>query len=458
MAKFVVLLAGGVGKRLWPLSSESHPKQLMQLVATRDTGSLLQDAARRALRVTSKKRVITVTVESLIDLVRDQLAAVNETLARNVLVEPIGRNTAAAAASAALYVKKKDPNATLFIAPVDHVIRNEEKLIEAVDKAANLQNHLVVFGIPPTGPESEFGYIVPGDKLEDSDLYTVEKFVEKPKIGRASKLLEGQNTRWNSGLLVCTAKLLLSELRKHGSTIYSSARLAHKSRRHERGAIWYDEDLYKNIPEESLDTAVLQKSDRVAVLPVDLDWSDIGSFYRLWQEIDRDGEGNATGGDVDLRDCHNVLAIGGPKIKVVAVGLDGIVICATDDAVLVRPLRADGDSLRPWGSFRVLHETAHVKVKEITVNPGGCLSLQSHRKRSENWVVTEGTATVTCDGKVNRIGVSESVFLPAGCCHRLENANSDTLRLIEVQTGEYFGEDDIIRYEDEYGRVKQPPA
>ena len=467
------LLAGGLGTRLWPLSREIYPKQLMALAGEE---SLLQQAARRALGVAPANRVLTVTTEAHFLPVRDQLVDVDGDLAAGIVLEPSGRNTAAAVAIAALQACEIATDPVLFVAPADHAVRAPEVIADAVRLAARAGDRLVTFGIAPDRPETGYGYIERGAALDSpAGVFAASRFIEKPDAKRAAALIAGGNVLWNSGMFVFRARLLLDELAAHAPDIHAAATAAFAARHESLGALRFPAEAYEAIPAAPIDKAVMERSAKVAVIPLDPGWSDVGSWRKLWQASERDGDDNALSGDVIasasrgclLRSESRLLACAGLADMVVCETTDAVLVARLDDddaiRVLVERLRADGRQeavrhlaeQRPWGSFRVLLDGAGFKIKEITVKPGARLSLQSHRRRSEHWVVLEGTAKVTCDERVLTVEHNHSTFIPVGARHRLENPGETVLRIVEVQCGDYLGEDDIIRYEDAYGRVQE---
>jgi len=471
-----VLMAGGLGTRLWPLSREIYPKQLMNLAGD---GSLLQQAARRALDCATAGDVITVTTEAHYLPVRDQLAEVDAALADNILLEPEGRNTAAAIAVAALRAAADGSDPTLFVAPADHVLRDTKALADAVRLAARAEEHLCTFGITPDRAETGFGYIEVGAALDGLDgMFGVARFIEKPDAERAEQLISAGGVLWNSGMFVFRASRILDELACHAPDIEQAARAAYAAHRDDAGAVRFSPDLYASIPKAPIDTAVMERSDKVAVAPIDPGWSDVGSWLKLWQVSDHDDAGNVTMGDVVTADSRNCMMRGDARL-IACAGLDNVAVIETADAVLVADmtneaaiktvidgLRTAGreeavrhlEETRPWGSFRVLLAGDRFKIKEIVVNPGARLSLQSHVHRSEHWVVLAGTARVTCDDWTRDVPPNESTYIQVGAKHRLENPGKIPVRIVEVQVGDYVGEDDITRYDDVYGRAELEEA
>lgn len=471
---FPVLLAGGLGTRLWPLSREIYPKQLMNLTGGE---SLLQQAARRALAIAPAANVITVTTEAHFFPVSDQLSEIEPDLASRILLEPSGRNTAAAIAVAAIHARDAVEDAVLFVAPADHVIQNEESLLAAIATARQAAENglLVTFGITATRAETGYGYIRKGDILSAvDDAHLVTSFIEKPDAATAARLIE-DGCLWNSGMFVFGAASFLDELRSHASDIHDAAVAAAENAISQSGAVRFDHAAYGTIPSAPVDKAVMERSSNVAVVPVDPDWSDVGSWLKLWEIGGKTDDGNVTIGDVVVAGTTDSLIRSESRL-VAAVGLDKVAIVETADAVLIAGMAHDGGIReivnelnaakrqeavrhlaedRPWGSFQVLLERPGFKIKELVVKPGGILSLQMHNHRSEHWVVVEGVARATCDDRVEDLHPNQSTYIPKQTRHRLENPGDVPVRIIEVQCGDYVGEDDIVRFDDQYGRTPQ---
>ena len=472
-----VLLAGGVGSRLWPLSREIYPKHLVNLT---DGGSLLEQAARRALDAAPARQVVTVTNEGQIFLVLDQLRDVAGDLARHVIAEPVGRNTAAAVALAAIYADQRFDAPILWVAATDHVIRRPERLREAVARAAEAAEggKLVTFGVAANAPDTSLGYIRRGAPLAGLDgVHHVASFVEKPGRAEAERLLAGGDCLWNSGMFVFSTATLLGAFERLAPEVLAAVRAAVRTAaagaRADATPFRVPAEAYAEAPALAFDKAVIERSDEVAVVPIDVGWSDVGSWHRLWEVCDKDADGNAAEGDVVLEGTRNTLVRADRRL-VACAGVEDLVVVETADAVLVAG-RQDAEGVRaiverlkearraeatahlaerrPWGSFSVLLAGSRFKIKEITVDPGAALSLQMHRHRSEHWVVIEGRARVTRDDEVRDLDENESTFIPAGVRHRLENPGEATLRIVEVQCGDYLGEDDIVRFDDAYGRA-----
>jgi mannose-1-phosphate guanylyltransferase/mannose-6-phosphate isomerase len=465
-----VILSGGVGSRLWPLSRSLFPKQLLALAGE---NSLIQDTARRASGPGFAPPLIVCNVDHRF-LIAEQMRAAGIS-PRAILLEPRGRNTAPAAAAAALMVAEKDPDGLLLLMPADHVIRDMEAFARAVDSAsaAAAQGYLVTFGIAPTAPETGYGYIQRGAELyESARSFAVRRFVEKPDRDAAAAYVAAGDYYWNSGLFLFQAKNYLAELERLEPALLAQCRAAIRDGKRDLDFFRLDAAAFEACKSISIDYAVMERTDKAAIVPVAMGWSDIGSWEALWDASEKDGAGNALKGDVlHHRARNSYLRSEGPLVA--AVGVDNLIVVATKDAVLVgrkdvsqdvkkivEQLEREGRELhvthrkvyRPWGAYEGLDMGENFQVKHITVNPGAKLSLQMHHKRAEHWVVVSGTARVTRDEEVFTLQENESTFIPLGAKHRLENIGSEPLHLIEVQSGRYLGEDDIVRFEDSYGR------
>ena len=469
-----VLLAGGVGTRLWPISREIYPKQLLELTGE---GSLLEQAARRALAAAPAGQVVTVTTESQYFLVRDQLGDIDKDLCAHIVAEPAGRNTAAAVALAAVYAEARFERPVLWVAPADHLIERDDGLADAVAcaRTAAEAGRIVTFGITPTEADPGFGYITPGDPLPGLvGVRAVARFVEKPPRAEAEKMLSAGNCLWNSGMFVFEAGAFLAEMERTAPEVLAAVRHAADAAKDGGPPFRVPAGAYAKVPSLPVDKAVIERSDAVAVIALDVGWSDIGSWDRLWRLSPKDRDGNVIQGDAMVEDTRNTLVRADRRL-VACAGVENLVVVETADAVLVtgrddvqgikalvERLKAAGrdeaaahlTERRPWGDFSVLLEGERFKIKEITVKPGAALSLQMHHHRSEHWVVIEGTARITCDDDVRLLSENESSYIPIGAKHRLENPGKVALRIIEVQCGSYVGEDDIVRFDDAYGRAE----
>ncbi len=467
-----VLLSGGSGSRLWPLSRESFPKQLLPLVGER---TMLQETASR---VTDGSRFHPLTVIANAEhrfIIAEQLRAIGVTDATLVL-EPVARNTAFAAAVAALTVAARDADGVLLLMPADHVIERPGEFLEAVDRAlpAAREGALTLFGITPTGPATGYGYIEVGEALAGTPAVSkVASFVEKPDAARAEVLVADGRHLWNSGIFLLPARAFLDEMARVSPDILHAAEDALAHADHDLDFLRLDEAAARRSPSEAVDTAVMERTARAAVTPVDAGWTDVGAWSALW-ELAADGpQGNATRGPVRLHEAQGVYVRSeGPLVA--AVGVRDLVIVATPDAVLVADrghdqdvkkiverLKAEGVALatqarrshRPWGWLETLQTGERFQVKRLQIQPGRRISLHKHYHRSEHLVVAAGTALVTLDGVERLLRENESIFIPLGSVHRVANPGRLPLGLIEVQSGDYLGEDDIVRVEDDYARA-----
>jgi mannose-1-phosphate guanylyltransferase/mannose-6-phosphate isomerase len=466
-----VILSGGSGTRLWPVSRESFPKQLWPLVSER---SMLQETAARGIGIEFAPPIIVCNQEHRF-LIAEQMRAIGISDAR-IILEPVGRNSAPAIAAAALLVMNDDPDAVLWMMAADASIGNTEALRTALrdGRAAAQAGHIVTFGMKPTAPETGYGYIETGDGLAGLDgAFRVVQFLEKPDRDTAQRFLAGGRHLWNSGMFMFTARTLLAELERHAPEVLPAVTAAVTDRTTDLDFIRLGVTPFEACPSISLDYAIAERTDRAAVVPADLGWSDVGSWSALWELGSKDEAGNVSQGDVVLENAKNCYVRSDGMLAAV-VGLQDAVVVVTEDAVLamhrghaqdvkkiVDRLKSAGRSeavahnrsYRPWGHYEVLIQGDRFQVKRIVVHPGRQLSLQSHFHRAEHWVVVNGTARVTRDKEVMIVRENESVYLPLGCVHRLENPGRIPITLIEVQSGAYLGEDDIVRLEDTYGRL-----
>ncbi|MCH9013737.1 MAG: mannose-1-phosphate guanylyltransferase/mannose-6-phosphate isomerase [Proteobacteria bacterium] len=467
-----VILSGGMGTRLWPLSRVLYPKQLLPLVSD-DT--LLQETARRVADAERFAAPLVVCNDEHRFIVAEQLREIGITPAAIVL-EPDGRNTAPAAAAAALMLGRDDADALLLILPSDHVITDLEGFHGAIEVAARAARDgaLVTFGMTPTKAETGYGYIRCGEPLDDEGrCHRVERFVEKPGADAARSMLAEGGWLWNSGMFLFSAGAYLEEMERHRPAIVEACRAAIESGREDMDYFRLGAEAFAAAPSVSIDYAVMEHTKRAAVVPADIGWSDIGSWAALWELGQKDENGNVAIGETimeDVRDSYlradgRLLAAIGVRDLLVVVTADAVLVASRDAAQDVRKvverLIASGSErhhahlevFRPWGSYQCLDAGERFQVKQLTVKPGGRLSLQKHKHRAEHWVVVSGTARVTRGEEVFDLGPNESTFIPVGSLHRLENLASEVLRVIEIQSGDYLGEDDIERFDDVYGRV-----
>ena len=474
-AVYPVIMAGGSGTRFWPLSRHLFPKQLLRIGGEH---TLIQQTMRRVLGCAPAANVLISTNAAQADLIRVQLIDWKEDLVDGFVLEPEGRNTAPAIALAALEAQRRDPNAVMLVVPADHVITGQRDFEAAVQLACQLaeEGYLVTFGIKPIRPETGYGYIKPNDKAllgKRGRLrgFSVHKFVEKPNAAKATQYLKAGNYYWNSGMFVWRAATILEEIRRHQPAIATAMdriRELHLGQA-PKSAI---EDLYRGIKPVSIDNGVMERSSKSAVIPVAFKWSDVGSWGSLDEVASKDKAGNVmTGRVVDLESRRSIVYA--DRRVVATIGLQDMVVVDTPDATLVCPKSRAQDVKkvvdilkqqkapehlehltvqRPWGSYTVLEEGPGFKVKRVTVNPGGRLSLQMHHQRREHWVVIAGTARVTRGEEIFDLQVGQSTAIPVKTQHRLENPGLETVHIIEVQNGPYLGEDDIVRFKDDYGR------
>lgn len=465
-----VLLSGGAGTRLWPLSRVDCPKQLLPLLSER---TLLQETAARCLG-NGFRAPLVVCSEQHRFLIAEQLREI-DVRPRQIILEPMGRNTAAAIAAAALLLARTDPDGILLVQPADHRVGDVAAFQAAIAIAeqAAAMGYLVTFGVRPTYPETGYGYIAPGARLDRAGgAFAVSRFVEKPDAATAESFIS-EGFLWNSGIFLFPARQLLAEIERLQPALLDSCRSA-LDRGSEDGEFFrLDAAAFGRAADLPVDRAVMEHTRQAAVVPVDMQWSDIGSWRRLGAAQDGDGDGNVLVGDViadDLRHCY----VRAQDHLVAAVGLEDVIIVATDDATLVvaadraedvgrivarlrrgnRPERLEHARVqRPWGYYQTVDSGERFKVKRIMVKAGASLSLQMHHHRAEHWVVVSGTARITRDDDCRLLQENESVYIPAGARHRLENPGIVPLHLIEVQSGSYLGEDDIVRFDDRYGRA-----
>lgn len=487
MSIYPVILAGGSGTRLWPLSREYYPKQFLPLISA--SSSMLQETLARLELIEEAAAPILVCSELHRFIITDQLreAGVEAT---SIIVEPAGRNTAPAltlGALRALEAADDGDDPILLVTHSDHLITEPQRFLDAfrVGSVLASDGDVVTFGVPPTGPETGYGYIEMGVQIESADVgaFAIRSFVEKPDRRAAMQYCESGRYLWNSGIFLMRASVWLRQLENHRPDIVDAVREAYS-----KGSDFFeyfrpDEEAFLNCPSESIDYAVMEGAGSsaesenggatgFAVVPIDVGWSDIGSWSTLWERREQDGQGNVIQGDVYTDETRNSLVIGHHRL-VAAIGLEDMVVIETADAVLVahkdrvqdikgivERLRKDGRSEadvhrrvhRPWGSYDILDAGEEFQVKRLTISPGASVSFQYHHHRAEHWIVVRGTAKVTKGGEVFLLKENESVSIPQGMKHRLENPGTTPLEVIEAQMGEYLGEDDIIRLEDNYNR------
>ena len=480
-----VILSGGAGTRLWPLSRELYPKQLLPLASEL---TMLQETSSRLSGLADIGAPVIVCNDAHRFMVAEQMRQLGQAPAA-IILEPCGRNTAPAVAMAALHARLDNEDPLLLVLPADHLIADVEKFQQVVTQAAVAAEGgaLVTFGIVPTTPETGYGYIRAGQAWQtpemtnsndqgrltnDHTAYAVAEFVEKPDLATAEKYLASGNYYWNSGMFLFRASRFLEELERFRPDILAACENTFGLLQEDLDFLRLDVDAFAACPSDSIDYAVMEKTDRAVVYPLAAGWNDIGAWSALWDVKSHDDAGNVLQGDVVVADAKNCYLQASRRL-VAAVGVEDLVVVETADAVLVaardkvqdvklivEQLKKQGRSEallhrrvnRPWGAYEGIDIGERFQVKRITVNPGASLSLQKHHHRAEHWIVVHGTAQVTCGSKVMILSENQSTYIPLGEVHRLENPGCIPLELIEVQSGSYLGEDDIVRLEDGYGR------
>jgi mannose-1-phosphate guanylyltransferase len=466
-----IILCGGAGSRLWPVSRELHPKPFIRLA---DGQSLFQKAYIRGASLPNVQDVMVVTNKEFLFKIIEECAEVNQAGTKNTyIMEPFGRNTAAAIASAVLQtIKSHGEDAMMLVLAADHLILDQDAFQSAVSDALSLaqRDKLVTFGISPTEPRTEYGYI-------EAEANQVVRFVEKPVMEKAEQYVASGRFLWNSGMFLFSAGAMLRAMQDHCPEILAAVRtcITHSQyiTHQDSVGLELDEKSFALVPDNSIDYAVMEKSENIAVVPCQIGWSDVGSWNSIDDFIEPDLKGNRIEGDVVLHDVENCNIRSNGRL-VGMIGVNNLVVIDTPDALLVADKSRTQDVkhiytqlknrgheahklhrtvYRPWGTFTVLEDSDRFKIKRIEVKPGASLSLQMHHHRSEHWIVVSGMAKVTNGEQEFFVRVNESTYIPAGCKHRLENPGVLDLVMIEVQSGDYLGEDDIVRFEDNYGRV-----
>jgi mannose-1-phosphate guanylyltransferase/mannose-6-phosphate isomerase len=468
-----VILCGGSGTRLWPLSRTFHPKQFIEL----EPGTLFGRTVKRAVGLPGAGKPIVVCNENHRFFAAGILQELS--VAADILLEPLARNTAPAIALAALAAREADQDPILFVLPSDHVIEPDEALNAAVVVAAVAAGNgsLVTFGVTPRRPETGYGYIRRGAETRPG-VFRVDRFVEKPGLEEAKQLLTDSRYTWNSGMFLFRASNLLDELSRYAPAIHDACSKAWSIRSHDLDFVRIDRESFASSPSDSIDYAVMERTKEACVVPLTADWNDLGSWKAFYEVSPRDAQDNARVGDVVTLDSKNCYLHSTHRL-VAALGVKDLVVVETADAVLVADWsrtqdvkkllekiaqagRTEADThvkvYRPWGSYESLSVGDRFQVKRIVVNPGKVLSLQFHHHRAEHWVVVRGTAKITIGGEVRLLGEDQSTYIPLGAIHRMENPGRIPLEIIEIQTGTYLGEDDIVRLEDSYGRRGERPV
>ncbi|MHA7879512.1 MAG: mannose-1-phosphate guanylyltransferase/mannose-6-phosphate isomerase [Saccharospirillum sp.] len=464
---YPVIMAGGTGSRLWPMSRELYPKQFLPLVGEH---TLLQETLQRLQGLEAAAPLLICNEEHRF-LAAEQLRQIGQ-LQHNIILEPVGRNTAPAIALAALAAVQKDADATLLVLAADHAIADTDAFCEAVRQGLPFaeQGALLTFGIVPAHAETGYGYIKRG--AADGAAFKVAEFVEKPDLATAEAYLASGDYYWNSGMFLFKASRYLEELQSHRPDIFEACHQAMAQTNADLDFIRIDEAAFTACPSESVDYAVMEHTQQAMVVPLDAGWNDVGAWSALWSIAEKDGNHNVLRGDVMSHNSSGNYVMAESTL-VATVGVENLVVVQTKDAVLVAnkdqvqdvkaivtELKAQGRSehrlhrevYRPWGKYDSVDNGERYQVKRITVKPGEKLSVQMHHHRAEHWIVVSGTAQVTIDGKTQMVTENQSVYIPIGSVHSLENPGKIPLELIEVQSGSYLGEDDIVRFEDRYGR------
>ncbi len=469
-----VIMCGGSGTRLWPMSRHLYPKQLLTVDSER---TLLQNTAHRIKGLKSVKKSVVVCNKDHRFMVAEQLYSLGfEDFM--IILEPEGKNTAPAIAAASFYSMTLEEDPIILALPADHIIKDIEKFQNTILKGleAAEKGYLVTFGITPKKPETGYGYIKKGEVIlekGDDKVFRVEKFVEKPDLKTAEEYLKSGDFLWNSGIFMFKASSYLEELKNFAPEIYEKVKEAFDKAKKETDFIYLDEESFRSCPSDSIDYAVMEHTKRAVVVPMDVEWSDVGSWSSIWEILDKDENGNVLMGDVLAYDVKNSYIKSEHRLTAV-VGLEDIIVVTTKDVVLVAPKERAQDVkklvmmleeqkreeakthtvvYRPWGSYETLEKQDRFQVKRIVVKPGAKLSLQRHYHRSEHWVIVKGTGKVTRDNEEFLLSENQYIFLPVTAIHRIENPGKIPLEFIEVQVGSYLEEDDIVRFEDVYGRV-----
>ncbi|WP_454255949.1 mannose-1-phosphate guanylyltransferase/mannose-6-phosphate isomerase [Pseudomonas sp. Marseille-Q8238] len=472
-----VILSGGSGSRLWPLSRKQYPKQFLALTGEH---TLFQQTLQR-LNFEGMQPAVLVANQEHRFIVLEQLQQL-QLQSQLLLLEPFGRNTAPAVAIAAMQLLAEGRDELMLVLPADHVLEDQHAFQQALALAtiAAEKGEMVLFGVPALKPETGYGYIraASDDGSLPDGISRVAQFVEKPDAVRAAEYVQSGNYYWNSGMFLFRASRFLEELKRHDVDIYDTCLLALERSTRDGTQISIDPATFECCPDNSIDYAVMEKTERACMVPLSAGWNDVGSWSSIWDVHEKDGDGNVTKGDVVVQDSHNCLVHGNGKL-VSVIGLEDIVVVETKDAMMiahkdrvqeVKQLVSQLDALgrcetqnhcavyRPWGSYDSVDIGGRFQVKHITVKPGAQLSLQMHHHRAEHWVVVSGTAEVRCDDKVFLLTENQSTYIPMTSVHRLSNPGKIPLEIIEVQSGSYLGEDDIERLEDVYGRNTEPTS
>jgi mannose-1-phosphate guanylyltransferase/mannose-6-phosphate isomerase len=465
-----IILCGGSGTRLWPLSRSSYPKQFVDLG---NKHTLFKDTIERVSKIDGVSDTpIVVTNEAHLFYARNNLRDLGKK--GIIIVEPMPKNTAPAIGMAAFQALTSDKDAVLLVLPSDHVLKHDDNFMQAVTESVRLANdsYLVTFGIKPTTPETGYGYIKAGRPVGNNS-FVVDSFVEKPNLEKAEKMVSSGEYAWNSGMFVFRADAYLSELEKYAPDIYDAIRIAYSQCEQQDSTVTFKKELFQAVPNNSVDYALMEKAEKVAVIPITTDWNDLGSWLSFYESGAKDKNENVLVGDTLCLDTNNSYIRSNSRL-VATVGIDNLAVIETQDAVLVAPLdksqqvkelvndlkkrnrpeaNLHNKVYRPWGTYESLAKGSSFQVKRIIVQPGEELSLQLHYHRAEHWIIVEGTAEVQIGDKIAKYTQNQSTYIPIGEIHRMRNPGKIPLVVIEVQSGQYLGEDDIVRFEDKYHRV-----
>jgi len=466
-----VILSGGSGTRLWPVSRKLYPKQFIPLHGNR---SLFQDTLMRTCSLAQDIQVPIVVCNEEHRFMAAEQIRLEGLRSANIILEPVGRNTAPAIGLAALCAQQRDPEATILVLPADHIMQSNDEFHQAIECALGLaeNNHLVTFGIKPHAPETGYGYIKAGETLVADKAFRVQQFSEKPALEKAEEYVKSGQYSWNSGMFMFKASVLLEQLELFEPEMIAYLRAAFQQQDNDLDFIRVGREDFEQCNNQSIDYALMEKTQNAAVIPLSCGWNDVGSWHALWESSSQDEKQNAIDGDVLIEDCEGCMVRSSHRL-ISAIGLKDMVIVETADAVMIAP-RSESQNVkhltqklkheqrpeldthlkvyRPWGDYESIDSSERFQVKRITVKSGEKLSLQKHHHRAEHWIVVNGTARVTCGDKQFLLSENESTYIPIGEIHRLENPGKIPLELIEVQSGTYLGEDDIERFDDKYGR------
>ena len=474
-----VLLCGGSGSRLWPKSRESFPKQYLKFNLNNNR-SFLQETQNRLLKLKNIERPILICNEEHRFIVAEQMLEIN-IQPQSVILEPFGRNTAPAITIAAIKALEKLEDPLLLILPADHSIKDVSNFIETIEVGFDYANQdkILTFGIPPKGPETGYGYIEAQSRMDfyQKEPVKIRQFLEKPSLNVAKTLIRDTKYVWNSGIFLLKAKVVIQEIKKFFPEIYISCLESINNSNLDLDFIRLQKESFEKCPNESFDIAIMEKTKLGYVLPLNVGWNDVGNWNSIWEISEKDNLGNAISGNIFLEDSKKSYLISENRL-IVALGIENLIVVDTQDAILIADKKFSQNVknivsklkdqkyeeakkhrkiFRPWGSYLSLSEDLSWQVKKINVNPGASLSLQKHRFRTEHWIIVSGIAKVELEGKTKILKENESTYIPLGYKHRLSNPGKELLILIEVQSGSYLGEDDIVRFEDNYGRRETEP-